>query len=84
MTIVVVIADGHPQSVTGHRQTGLLGDVGELPVALIPIEFAGGFGGSVGARQRRAVQEQDVDFAIAVIVECGHAGADRLDEISLA
>src|SRR5262249_28358863 len=57
-----------------------LGDVFEGAVA--PVAEKGGAGSGTGSRrQRGAVGEEDVEPAVAVVVEEGDAGARRLEDV---
>jgi hypothetical protein len=75
--VVVVVADGHAQAVHLHVEASGAGHVGERAIAVVPVE-----------PQRRAlllvagpvhaVHEQHVLPAVAVVVQEGAAGPERL------
>ena len=78
--VVVVVADGHSHAVHFDRQPGALGDVGEGAVAVVAVEPHGGAPASM-AGPVHAVDQQDIEPAIGIVVEEGAAGAHGFGQI---
>src|SRR5262249_5634074 len=77
-SVSIVVRHRCAQAIAIHRQARLLRDVGERSVPVVPIE-GGGVGTAAGkAGQARAVDEEEVQLAVAVIVQKGAAGAQGL------
>src|ERR1035437_8768628 len=78
--IVVVVADGHTHAVHFHRQAGALGDVGEGAVTVVAVEP---HGGALAAPTGpvHAVDQQNVEPAIGIVIEEGAAGAHGLGQV---
>ena len=87
--IVVIVAHGDAHAVPGALQASsfrniLEGAVGLLMIETVPIRRPRLFGdGALGRRilQRRAVDQENVEPAIVVVVEQRDAGAHRFDQI---
>ena len=95
-SVVVVIPDRDAHAVAMRAQPGGVGDIGVLQVARavrIDHEVAsiqpGGTGvllcaGAGGGGEHTALQHQDVELCVVVVVENGHARADDLRVVELA
>ena len=81
IAVVVEISDGGPQPVSGLAQAGLFRNIHEFPAAHVPIERVGGNVAQRSAAERRAVDQVNVEQAIAVVVEYREAGADRFHDV---
>ena len=80
--VVVVVPDRGRHAVAGAPQAGGIGHVGELHSAVVaeqPIEVAGSV--LLEARDRRAIGEEDIGAAVAVVVEDGYPAGHRLDQV---
>ena len=75
--VVVVVADRHAHAVHFHRQAGARGDIGERAVAVVAVEPHGGALAAV-IGPVHAVDQQNIEPAIAIVVEERAAGAHGL------
>ena len=78
--VVVVIGHRHAHAVHLHRQAGALGHVGEGAVAIVAVELEGAALALV-AGPVHAVHQQDVEPAIAIVIEKRAAGPHGLGQI---
>src|SRR5688572_30601854 len=83
MTVVVEVAGAGGLAPAAVRQTGARGHVLERAVPAITIEMVGRLLPFRKALQHRPVDEEDVDPAVAVIIERGRARAGRLDQVRI-
>ena len=83
-TIVVVVGNGNSHSPALTRESGLLGDVGELEICVLMIEgdhrVAALFPVAIHVR---AVDGDDVEFAVVVAIDQTDSSAHRLDDVAL-
>ena len=84
IAVVVVIADSDSLTIEADREAGLLRDVGELAVSIVPVEgHRWLLAGCKELREfripspARRVHEQDVRVAIVVVIEKRHAAPHR-------
>ena len=92
-SVVVVIADGHAHAVVvpGAGETRRGCHIRETAVAVLPIQPVpirriptGEVGGEFcGIVQLPAVNQEDVEKAVVVVVEQGHAAAHGFDQVFL-
>ena len=80
--VVVVIAHGDGRRPARADEPGPLGHVGERAVAVVPIQ-------AIRRPRRRAlqpgaVQHEEVEPPVVVVVEERDAAADHLDDVALA
>jgi hypothetical protein len=84
IAVVIVIADGNPVRKTGAREPGFFRDVPKIALAVVfkkPVEvFGRGLlqGANVGA-----VGEVDVQVAVVVVIEYGHAPGHGFGSVAL-
>ena len=81
MAVVVVVAHRAADAVERHGQPGGAGNVGEMAPAIAAVERLGKRALAVEAGQRAAVDQEQVEVPVAVIVKEGTAGAKRLGEV---
>src|SRR6185312_10378296 len=82
-TVSIIIADGHPHTKQVRRNPRLLRDVSERAVAVVPIEsMIERPGGMVKAGPSR-VHQENVHFAVVVVVENSDTRAGGFGQISL-
>ena len=73
--VVIVVADGHAHPVALAGDAGFFGDIGEGAVAIVVEEAVPVFRRVLlERRNRRAVDEVDVQVAVVVVIEQRHAG----------
>src|SRR5581483_2271431 len=82
--IIVVVAHGDAESPPAMRQPGLGGHVGESSIMVVAVQLAGVALPGTDVFDRRAIDQQDVDPAVIVIVECGNAAAHRFHDVALS
>ena len=78
--VVVIVADGDAHAVHFHREAGHFGDVGESAVAIVPVQPHGGALAAV-AGPVHAIDQQDVEPAVAIVIEEGAPGAHGFGEV---
>ena len=91
VTVVVIITDRYTHSVADALEAGLFGYIFESAVALLVIEAVPVLRAGLlrdgalcsGIAERRAVDEEEIEAAVIVVVEERDARAHRLDEIFL-
>ena len=72
--VVVVITDGDTHVIADTSQSGLLGDVREVPLAVVLKKAVRVFRRGLLERLNvRPVGEKDIQLAVVVVVEHGHA-----------
>ena len=70
VSVIVVVADGDADVVTGSRQPGLLGYVSEMSVAVILKQAVGIFrGGFLERLDVGSVGEENIELAVVVVIE---------------
>jgi len=73
--VVIVVADGNAHVVTGAGQSGFFGDVGKRQIAVVVKEAVAELRAVLGEPGHgAAVDEVDVEQAVAIVIEQGHAG----------
>ncbi len=80
--VIVVVADGHAQAIDFDVEAAAFGDVGEGAVVIVAIERGGGV--PAVRSPVLAVDQQDVEPAIAIGIEKGAAGSHGLRQPFLA
>jgi len=76
--IVIVIADGHSHPMNLDIETTAARNIGECPLAVIPIK---GRHGAMAVRNPvAAVQQQDVELAVAIRIKKCYARTHRFGE----
>ncbi len=78
--VVVVVADATGLAPAGVRQPGLRRDVGERAVAVVVKEVARGPVGADGRIEAGGVHQEDVEPAVAIVVEERGAAAHLLEQ----
>ena len=81
-SIVVVVSDGDSHAVALALHARLLRDIGEGAVAVVveqPIPIFGRFLSQ--RRDGRAVDEINVQIAVVIVIEQGHAGQHRFGQV---
>ena len=78
--VIVVVAGARALPPPGNRQAGARRHIFECPVAAIAIQVARGLLAARKPFQRRAVDEKQIEPAVVVVVERGHAAAGRLEQ----
>jgi len=82
--VVVVVADGDSVVEAGAGEARAFGDVFEVAVAVVLEEAVGVFrGGLLQRSDVGAVGEEDVEMAVVVVVEDGHAAGHGLRRVAL-
>ncbi len=79
--VVVVVADRDALSPPAAGDAGGDGHVGERPVAVVPVERAARALAVRESRQRRSVGEEQVEPAVAVVIEEGDARARGFEDV---
>ena len=82
--VVVIVADTAALAPSGVSQAGLPGDIGEGAVAIVTEKIAGGFWRARLRLKRGAVHQEDIQPAVVVEIEEGHAAAHLLQQKPLA
>ena len=77
-SIVVVVSDGHAHDPAFAREASGLGDVGKVDfvmdaIGILVIERDHRIAAFAIARHRRAVDRDDVEFAVVIAVDVSHA-----------
>ncbi len=80
-TVIVVIADGDACSPTGPNETSLFGYVFECAVAIVPVQAVRSARGDGGCVETAAVQHENVEPAIVIVVEEGDAAAGCFEDV---
>src|SRR3989441_5358441 len=80
MAVVVVGAPTRALAPAVAPHPCLFRDVGEGPIAVVAIEAVRGVGAAREAFQPRAVDEEDVQPAVVVVVKKGDAAAGRFED----
>ncbi len=80
-TVVIIVADARALSPAGMEQAGFGGNVGESAVAIIFEEMIGGFLASGKTFKARAVDEENIQPAVVVVIIEGDAAAGGFEEI---
>ena len=73
IAVVVVIRNGHPQSIPGVADAGLLGHIGELEIPVVAVQGVCRGRFDDGSLESRSVEKVDVVVAIVVVVEEGQS-----------
>ena len=81
VSVVVVVAGAGALPPPALGEAGLLRDVGEAAVAAIPVEVIRRLRPARESLERRAVDQEHVLPAVAVVVEEGDAAARRLEQV---
>src|SRR5688572_23460483 len=81
--VVVVIADSRAHAPANVGDSGFGGDLGELSVPLVAIEFALRLSFDLHQIDRKRVDEVDVEIAVVVVIDEGYAATHRLDDVAL-
>ena len=84
VAVVVIIANGHAHVVAGARQSGFVGDVGEVSLAVVFKKTVAIFRGTLAERMDvGAVSEKNVELAVVVVIEDGHASGHGFGSMAL-
>jgi len=82
VSVVVEVAGGRASRVPDAPDAGLLGDIAEVKVAVVVVEpIPVGRRLLAQGRERRAVREEDVGPAVAVVIEHGESAGHRFDHV---
>src|SRR5206468_2458122 len=79
--VIVVVADAGALAPTARAQPGAFGDILKRPVSPIPVQVIGWLLPLGKTFEHRAVDEKDVEPAVAVVVDRGRAGPRRLEQV---
>ena len=78
--IIIVVADTTSLSPAGMSQACFLRDIGERSVLIVVKEVTRGIVTSFSRRKACSVYEKNIEPAIVVVIEQGHAAAHFLQE----
>ena len=81
VSVIVVVADAGALAPTARAQPGPVGDILERTVPPISVQMIGRLPPLGKTFEHRAVDEKDVEPAVAVVVDRGRAGPGRLEQV---
>ena len=81
VAVIVVIADGDGLGPAGADEAGFFRHVTECAVAIVFVEAIGDAGRNCGCIEAAAVEDQDVEPAVVIVIEEGDAAACAFENI---
>ncbi len=81
--VVVVVGDADAHAPAAAREAAAGRDVGELAVAVVPVQRGQRVAAGLRTLARGTVDDEEVEVAVVVVVEPGGAAADLVDDVVL-
>jgi hypothetical protein len=77
IAIVVIVGGGEAHAIERHVEASRRGHIGERAVSEVAIQLHGGLGALSFPRPAPPIDQQDIDQAVAIVIEKPAAGAHR-------